>query len=132
MLTPLNSGNPKLAVYVAATLSILFGVGFAYAELRASAYTKSLEVMVVPFIVACALWWFVLDSKFPSPTASRRLIEWSVVFPYICMVIYFWRSIAPGNRVRIMLGFLGFFAAAFVIMVASAGITGAALNFQAP
>ena len=125
----MNSGNPKLPICVAATLSILFGIGFAYVELRASAYAKSLEVMVVPFIVACALWWFVLDTKFLSPTASRRLIEWSVVFPYVWMVIYFWRNIAPSRRVRTMRRFLGFFAACLVIMVTSAGVTGVALNF---
>ena len=125
----MNSSNPKLPICVAMTLSILFGIGFAYVELTAPAYAKSLEVVVVPIIVACAVWWFVVDAKFLCPMASLRLIEWSVVFPYICIVIYFWRNIAPDKRVRTMFGFFGFFGASFVVMMASAGAAGIALNF---
>lgn len=126
----MRADNPKLPLFVAATASIAFGIAFALVEKQAPAYTRSLEVMLLPLMTSCALWWYLLWSKAALVSPPRMLVIFAIGFPYVCLLIYLWRNHAPGTRVSMFFKFLGFFASAAVLMVAATAVTYLFLNQQ--
>ncbi len=115
-------------ILLTAALSAVFGVALVYAELRASVYSKAIEVTVGPLFVVCTLWWYSADTKLRAIPRSRLLIGLSVFLPYLSVPIYLWRSRAGSGRIVAIVKFFGFVIALILLLVVAAFVTGLVLS----